>query len=131
VLGGFKSPLKHKYNKGERKMALTAVTKNEMLKAITGELTGIQLKFQDATTSAVTTEASLWEVEGLINSGILEQDAIVTFSIDTTGGEKNVSGFNLIFTDTVGIGVSENFPQIYNYPNNGTFTFDGTSITIE
>lgn len=107
-------------------MALANVSKNEMLKGINNVLTDIQLKYQDGTTSSIITEASLWEATP--TSGVLDQDAIVTFTIDTTGGQKNISGFNLLFSGV--LGVTANFQQIYNYPSNGTFTFDGTSIVV-
>lgn len=110
-------------------MALTNVTKNEMLRGLVTTLTDIQLKFQDGTTNTAFTETSLWN--STLTNGVLNQDENVVFEIDTSGGAKNITGFNLIFTDNNEIGVTVNFQQIYQYPNNGTFTFDGTTIVVE
>ena len=108
-------------------MSLLVLARNEMLKGLKDDLTDIQLKFQDGTTSSVITETSLW---GAISSGTLPQDAVVEFNVDTTTGTKNISGFKLIFTDDSSVGFDINLSQIYNYPNNGNFTFDGMSINL-
>ena len=109
-------------------MALADVAKNEMLKGIKAVLTDIQLKYQDGTTGTATTETNLWSTTPAL--GVLDQDDIVQFVIDTSGGTKNISGFNLIFTSGSVLGISSNFTQIFNYPNDGTFTFDGMSIIV-
>ena len=104
---------------------------NEMLNGLlvaSYTLGDIQLKYQDDTTSSTITETDLWSTPV---DGVLEQDESVAFTIDSSGGTKNISGFNLIFEDDSSLGLSFDFEQIYSYPNDGTFTFDGMSIKIE
>jgi len=101
--------------------------KNEMLLGISSTLTDVQLKYQDGTTSTATTEAQLWDVPA---SGNLTQKTDVVFSIDTSSGDINVSGFNLIFTSGSVAGISFNFTDIYNYNNNGSFTFSDMTIVV-
>jgi len=106
------------------------VVKNEMLEGLlvtSNGLRKIQLKYQDGTTSSIVTETSFW---GSPSSGEINQDANVVFDIDASSGTKSVSGFNLLFEDNDAIGISFNFEQIYSYPTNGKFTFDGTRLLI-
>jgi hypothetical protein len=109
---------------------LTVTSKGEMFKAIAQNLTKIELKYQDGTTSAIQNESQFWnEPDG---TDTLTQKTDVVFDI-TSVGDKNVSGFNMYFeSDTTNTtpALTHDFETIYNYPNDGTFTFDGARIIL-
>jgi len=100
--------------------------KGNMLLHLKNNLTKIRLKYQDGTTSSIITEPNLW---GAIVTGTLTQDEEVIFNVNTSSGTVNISGYQLLFSDEE-LAFDVDFEQIYSYPNNGTFTFDGMPIVI-
>lgn len=106
------------------------VVKEEMLKALTETSAGIRkikLKYQSGATSSAITETNLWNAP---SNGEILQDEVVTFDIDTSGGALSISDFQLLFEDDDSLAFEFAFEQIYNYPTNGFFNFEGTRILI-
>ena len=107
--------------------------KNAMLQEFSNEVNSARIKYSTGVTTGTLDFENFYSS---VSSGVLTQIIDIQFDVNTSSGTdpKQVTGFVLINIETdpvvethALIYTSEN---IYSYPNDGTFTVSGMTITL-
>jgi len=109
--------------------------KNAMLQEFSNEINAARIRFS----TGISTDfvGSFRTFSSTVSSGVLTQSSDAQFDINTTMGTdpKDITGFVLEYAETDPEIVETHAlifssETVYSYPNDGTFTVSGMTITL-